>query len=102
MGAAVGAVDAKAYLDANEDFHRLLYAAAGSPTLLGLIETVWLKVGPISNRLFDDADTVPRLNDAHVDLVAALRRRDGSAARRAIERDLFVAAQVLRERCIAD
>jgi DNA-binding GntR family transcriptional regulator len=101
MGVAVDAHDAKAYLHANEDFHRLLYAAAGSPTLLGLIETVWLKVGPISNRLFDDTDAAPRLNDAHTDIIAALRRRDGIAARRAIERDLFVAAQVLRDHCVA-
>jgi DNA-binding GntR family transcriptional regulator len=99
MRAALGAADAKGYLDANEDFHRLLYAAAGSPTLLGLIEMVWLKVGPISNRLFDEPGAVPRLNDAHEDAVAALFRRDGAAVRRAIERDLFFAGQTLRGRC---
>ncbi len=99
MRAAVEAADAKGYLDANEDFHRLLYAAAGSPTLMSLIETVWLKVGPISNQLFDEPDTIPLLNDAHEDAVAALLRRDGAAVRRAIERDLFVAAQTLRRRC---
>lgn len=99
MRVAVDAADAKAYLDANEDFHRLLYTAAGSPTLLGLIETVWLKVGPISNRLFDEPGAVPRLNDAHEDVVAALLRRDGAGVRRAIERDLFVAGQTLRRCC---
>ena len=99
MQAAVAASDAKAYLDANEDFHRLLYAAAGSPTLMHLIETLWLKAGPISNRLFDAPEAVPRLNDAHADAVAALRRRDGAAVRAAIERDLFVAGQALRRQC---
>lgn len=101
MGAAVAAPDAKAYLDANEDFHRLLYGAAGSPTLMAMIETLWLKAGPISNRLFDAPEAVPRLNDAHEDAVSALQRRDGAAVRAAIERDLFVAGQTLRRRCAA-
>ncbi|HRI19039.1 MAG TPA: GntR family transcriptional regulator [Burkholderiaceae bacterium] len=101
MGEAVAAADAKAYLDANEDFHRGLYAAAGSPTLMHLIETLWLKAGPISNRLFDAPEAVARLNDAHEDAVAALQRRDGAAVREAIERDLFVAGQTLRRRCLA-
>jgi DNA-binding GntR family transcriptional regulator len=99
MRVAVEASDAKAYLDANEDFHRGLYVAAGSPTLMSLIETVWLKAGPISNQLFDEPEAVPLLNDAHEDAVAALQRRDGAAVRRAIERDLFVAGQTLRRRC---
>ena len=99
MRVAVDAADAKDYLGANEDFHRLLYAAAGSPTLMSPIETVWLKVGPISNQLFDEPDAVPLLNDAHEDAVTALMRRDGAAVRRAIERDLFVAGQTLRRRC---
>jgi len=92
MRTALGAADAKGCLDADEDFHRLLDAAAGPPTLPGLIETVWLKVGPISNRLFDEPCSAARLNDAHEDAAVALLRR-------AIERDLFVAAQTLRLHC---
>ncbi|MDE2297127.1 MAG: GntR family transcriptional regulator [Burkholderiales bacterium] len=99
MAAALEAPDAKAYLAANEDFHRHLYRAAGSPTLLALIETVWLKVGPLSNRLFDHPQAVAVLNEAHDDVLAALARRDGAAVRRAIERDLFVAGQFLRLAC---
>lgn len=101
MRDAVAAADAKAYLDANEDFHRLLYGAAGSPTLMNLIETLWLKAGPISNQLFDAPEAVPRLNDAHEDAVGALQRRDGAAVRAAIERDLFVAGQALRRQLAA-
>lgn len=101
MEAALKAGDAKGYLDANEDFHVRLYQAAGSPTLMDLIETVWLKVGPLSNQLFEDPEASHVLNDAHVDLVRALETRNGAAARRAIERDLFVAGQFLRQRCEA-
>ncbi len=99
MAAALAAADAKAYLADNEEFHLILYRAAGSPTLLALIETVWLKVGPLSNQLFDHADALPVLNDAHDDVLTALARRDSAAVRRAIERDLFVAGQFLRQAC---
>lgn len=101
MQQALQSGDAKTYLDVNELFHLRLYRAAGSPTLLQLIETVWLKVGPLSNQLFDSNDDAVVLNDAHEDLMAALGRKDASAARRAIERDLFVAGQFLRQYCTA-
>ena len=99
MNDALRACDAKAYLAANEDFHLLLYRAAGSPTLLGLIETVWLKVGPLSNRLFEHATALIVLNRAHEEVLLALAQRDSAGVRRAIERDLFVAGQFLRQAC---
>jgi DNA-binding GntR family transcriptional regulator len=99
MAHALAAKDAKAYLDANEAFHLVLYRAAGSPLLLNLIETVWLKVGPLSNQLFDDNAALSVLNDAHDDLMKALDVGDAAAARRALERDLFVAGQFLRRAC---
>jgi DNA-binding GntR family transcriptional regulator len=101
MDKALQQVDAKAYLDANEEFHVRLYRAAGSPTLMQLIETVWLKVGPLSNQLFEDASAPKVLNDAHEDVMHAVDAGDAGAARRAIERDLFVAGQFLRQRCTA-
>lgn len=100
MDDALAAGDAKAYLDANERFHERLYQAAASPTLMGLIETVWLKVGPLSNRLFDAPEALPGLNHAHAELMQALHRRDGAGVRRAVEKDLFVAGQFLRRFCV--
>ena len=99
MDEALQRGDATAYLDANEDFHVRLYRAAGSPLLMSLIETVWLKIGPLSNQLFDGNAALAILNEAHQDLMRALDAGDASAARRAIERDLFVAGQFLRKRC---
>ena len=99
MDEALAARDAKAYLDANERFHLRLYQAAASPTLMGLIETVWLKVGPLSNRLFDAPDALPVLNQAHGELMRALHQRDGAGVRRAVEQDLRVAGQFLRTFC---
>ncbi|MCX8520226.1 MAG: FCD domain-containing protein, partial [Rhodoferax sp.] len=73
-----------------------LYRAAGSPLLFALIDNLWLKAGPISNRLFDNPDTAACLNDAHEDLLRALTQRNSAAVRRAVERDIFVAGQLLR------
>ncbi|WP_269532447.1 GntR family transcriptional regulator [Chitinimonas sp. BJYL2] len=99
MARAIAAGDLKGYLDANELFHLILYRACGSALLLELIETVWLKVGPISNRLHDDPHVWATMNDAHDELLAALARKDAPAVRRAIEKDLFCAGQYLRTLC---
>lgn len=99
MADAIAAQDAKAYLEANEAFHVTLYRASGSPLLMALIEAVWLKVGPISNQLFEDGRFALKLNDAHQDVMLALQQRDGAAVRRAIEQDMFYAGQYLKTVC---
>jgi len=86
------------YLSANEDFHVLLYRAAGSPTLFALVDTLWLKAGPVSNQLFETPEAADSLNAAHEAALKALGRADSSGVRRAIEQDIFVAAQFLRPR----
>lgn len=99
MANAIAAGELMAYLDANEIFHLLLYRAAGSPLLLQLIETVWMKIGPLSTRLNEDAHVWASMNDAHEDIIAALQRKDAAAVRRGIEKDLFCAGQFLRTLC---
>jgi len=96
MAQALGEGKPADYLAANEDFHVLLYRAAGSPLLFSLIDNLWLKAGPVSNQLFDTPEASACLNDAHEDMMRALEKRDSAAVRRAIERDIFVAGQFLR------
>lgn len=98
MSLALEQGDAVTYLAANEDFHVLIYRAAGSPLLFELIDKLWLKAGPISRHLFDTPEPLNCLNDAHADAMRALERRDSAAVRRAIERDIFVAGQFLRRK----
>lgn len=88
--------NASAYLAANEDFHIILYKAAGSPLLFQLIDTLWLKAGPISNQLFETDSAYPVLNQAHQELMLALKHKNSEGVRRAIEKDIFVAGQLLR------
>lgn len=101
MDAALGQSDAAGYLAANEDFHVLLYRAAGSPLLFELIDALWLKAGPVSNQLFDAPAASAVLNDAHDELIRCLNRGDSAGARRAVEKDIFVAGQFLRRRITA-
>ncbi len=99
MDTAIAADDVKAYLDANEQFHLLLYQASGSPVLLSLIETVWLYVGPISNQLHQDLAVWKTMNDAHSALLQALLAKDADGVRAAIEQDLRTAGSYLRSLC---
>jgi DNA-binding GntR family transcriptional regulator len=99
MQTAIAENDLKRYLADNEDFHLILYRAAGSPLLITLIETVWLRIGPLSNRIHDDPHVWASMNEAHAEILAALERQDAQAVRRGIERDLFVAGQYLKTLC---
>ncbi|WP_440467750.1 GntR family transcriptional regulator [Pseudomonas sp. YH-1] len=95
METALNARDVHGYLEANSLFHLTLYRACGNPTLLRMIEALWLQVGPFFNRLFTEADLSLRLNDFHEDTLQALERGDGTGARKAIEQDLGYCGQYL-------
>jgi DNA-binding GntR family transcriptional regulator len=84
----------------NRDFHFALYHCAGMPTLVEMIERLWLKAGPILN--LDMRSEPARLRggsavQAHGELVDALRRRDPAAARLALEADITAAAQHIED-----
>lgn len=87
--------DAKAYLALNKEFHFFIYEKAGSPELLRLIQDMWLKVGPVFTGLFDDDHFRNHANDEHVNILAALERRDAAAARSFMVQDLNIAANAL-------
>ncbi|OEC38253.1 GntR family transcriptional regulator [Pseudomonas sp. 1D4] len=80
--------DVQGYLDDNSLFHLALYRACANPTLLRMIESLWLQVGPFFNQLFTEADLSLRLNDFHEDAYEAARAGDARGARAAIEQDM--------------
>jgi DNA-binding GntR family transcriptional regulator len=87
--------DATAGVAANRDLHFALYEAAGMPSLVEMIERLWLKAGPILN--IDMRHEPRRLKggsavQAHAALLEAMRRRDAAAARLALETDIIAAA----------
>jgi len=83
---------------ANKELHFAVYRATGLPTLVGIIEGLWLKIGPVLN--FDLKASPERLRtggatEHHRRLVAAMHAGDGAAARKALIADIEGAASFI-------
>lgn len=88
--AAYRACDAKTSLSLNEEFHFTIYAASNMPTLLQMLETLWLRVGPSMNLLFSashDPDWTGGTH--HREMLDAIDAGDPPALARAVRRDLL-------------
>lgn len=76
-------------LEKNRDFHFAIYAAADSPVMMALIESLWLQSGPYLRAtrefLHDATLSADRL---HEQTIAAIRKRDYARARKLIETDV--------------
>jgi len=93
--------DAVAAVRANAAFHFAVYAAAGLPTLLPIIEGLWLRIGPVLN--LDMRSSTARLviggaERCHAELLAAIESRRPRAARAALTRDIGRAAAYIESR----
>ena len=77
-------------LQLNEDFHFTIYAAAGMPTLLLMIEALWLQTGPTMRLLypasFDDGWIGQR---NHIAMLDAIASGDAEALVAALRQDLL-------------
>lgn len=92
--------DAAGAVAANRDLHFAVYEAACMPTLVEMIERLWLKAGPILN--LDMRDEPRRLKggsamQAHAALLSALQRRNPEQARAALQADIAEAAAHIEE-----
>lgn len=94
-------------LERNRDFHFAIYAAARSPVLHSLIESLWLRYGPFMRLLSEHiapelaAGTHEPFLQGHREIVAAIRARDGARARQAMCRDIEATRALLVELCAA-
>jgi len=95
---AIAAKDGHTYVAINQKFHFLIYDNAASPLLLQMIQDLWSQVGPFFNRLFDDDTYVPKANDEHREICAALEKGDAAAVRQHIVSDITSAAKSLMPR----
>jgi len=84
---AIKSRDAATYMQANYDFHFVLYRAQPQKTLIQLIETLWLQFGPYMRVLYDRVPST-ELNDRHRTAIAAIEARDATALRNAITLDI--------------
>ena len=91
--AAKAALDYKAAMIWNHEFHLRVCAEAQLPRLLRIVEGLWLQMGPLLNMLYAHRPMPPagRPDEAphhHVVLIAAFRARDAEAARNALQADI--------------
>jgi len=70
------------------EFHFALYAIAGQPTLLRVIEGLWLQTGPYMNLLYPEFIASPRGPERRLRIIKAVQAHDTIAARRDIEGDI--------------
>lgn len=90
--------DTSRLIELNHALHFALYEGARMPVLLHLIETLWLRIGPILN--YDLRSASSRVGQRiavthHSALTQALERRDPEAARRALRGDIESAAEFI-------
>lgn len=85
--AAEAAQDWPAAVRSNWRFHHLIYRTAAMPELLGIIETLWLRNGPLLNYQYPHAPPSYPGRHRHLDVIDAMRARDPAALRAAICND---------------
>jgi DNA-binding GntR family transcriptional regulator len=96
-----GAEDAgrwKQALAANQAFHFTIYRASRMPVLMRYIGSLWLLTGPFINHIYPP---VRRGSDSlrlHVEIIAALSRRDAKAAGGAVVREILRGSAAIEQR----
>ena len=70
------------------EFHFSLYAIARQPTLLRVIEGLWLQTGPYLNLLYPDYIASPRGPERRFRIIKAVQAHDAPTARRELETDI--------------
>ena len=71
----------------NWRFHATVYEAAAMPELFNLIQSLWLRTGPLLALLYPHAPPTYPGRHRHLDVIAALQAGDGDAVRAAILAD---------------
>lgn len=88
-------------VEANKRFHFAVYQAAKSPTLIGIIQALWLKVGPVIN--LDLRENPERIHTGgavrfHAEVLDAIIKRDPDKARAALAADIQGASDFILSR----
>jgi DNA-binding GntR family transcriptional regulator len=98
MDAHVEADDAGAYLRCNFAFHTRIYRHGASDMTLATIQNMWMRIGPFLNMVAPDVAHMRVSMAAHRQIVDALWKHDGGAAREGIATDIHDAARDLATR----
>ena len=93
--------DVQQMLKSNREFHFAVYATCGSPVLVQLIQTLWLRFGPYMRILSSQispliASEEYKPSSHHKDLLDALDRKNSRAAAKALTADIETTQALLR------
>jgi len=92
--------DGAGILESNMAFHFTIYRIAAGPLLFGIIESLWVRIGPllvVPMRHLASKDVVFGSGiNRHREVITALRAGDGKRARLEIEADIAEAAEWYR------
>jgi len=97
MFACINNGDADGYLETNWEFHRIIYKAAQSELMMDIIETLWMRAGPLIRLALPGESHMENSMAHHTHALDALKRGDPVAVRNAIEVDISSAANDLEE-----
>jgi DNA-binding GntR family transcriptional regulator len=73
----------------NYQFHFLVYRASGIEDLVSILESIWLRHGPMLKLLYPHAPPTYPVRHQHLNLMDALRSNDAALARHAILADII-------------
>lgn len=73
----------------NYQFHFLVYRASGIEDLVAILESIWLRHGPMLKLLYPHAPPAYPVRHQHLNLMDALRSNDAALARHAILADII-------------
>jgi len=90
----MGSANPSHYFQLNRKFHFSLYEIARKPVLYRMIQSAWLRTGPLLNSL--ESERTKLATVTHDWTIAALKRRDSEDAAASIAADIRSAAHVLR------
>ncbi len=93
--AARAAGDAAAFLQADRDFLFAIYRAAAAPMLLGIIEALWLRRGPLFWAVRWVLLSRPEPAERHQEILHALRQGQGDQAAVELRREIEGASTFL-------
>ncbi|MDF0522256.1 GntR family transcriptional regulator [Bradyrhizobium yuanmingense] len=86
--------DVQTVLAINEEFHFRIYRSSDLPVVCGLIESLWVQIGPLLT--LNDFSASPTAKDhPHRAILASLAAGDGAGARRALANDIMWASKYL-------
>ncbi|WP_209425408.1 GntR family transcriptional regulator [Pararhodobacter sp. SW119] len=77
----------------NQVFHFQLAEIAAMPTLRGILQNLWLQMGPVIAAAYTGGGRT--MIEHHYVALEAIRRKDGKAAKQAIRDDLFGGGAVI-------